>query len=405
MSEKTLYLECYSGISGDMTVAALLDLGASEQVLRKTLEALGVDGYELRIGRVQKCGVEACDFDVVLSGDAHRHEGEHGHKHEEGHGHEHGAHIHRTYRDIRALLEKADLKPGVRKRALEIFEVVARAEGKVHGRPMEEVHFHEVGAVDSIVDIVGTAVCLGELGIEKVYISRIYEGSGHVWCQHGRLPVPVPAVAQIAADFCLPLVLTEQEGEMVTPTGAAIAAALAEKEPLSSFTVRKIGIGAGKKDFERANILRAMLVEPEEPDEIWELESNVDDCSGETLGYAMECLLEAGARDVYFTPIYMKKCRPAYKISILCQEEDIRRLEEILFRETTTIGIRRKRMSRSVLKRNTGIRETSLGAVQVKLCQREGELYVYPEYESVKRLAKERKESYSSVYQRVKEEL
>ena len=395
--KKTLYLECYSGISGDMTVAALLDLGASEQVLRKTLEALGVDGYELRIGRVQKCGVEACDFDVVLSGDAH------GHSHEAGH--EHGAHIHRTYRDIRALLEKADLKPRVRKRALEIFEVVARAEGKVHGKPMEEVHFHEVGAVDSIVDIVGTAVCLEELGIEKVYISRIYEGSGHVWCQHGRLPVPVPAVAQIAADFCLPLVLTEQEGEMVTPTGAAIAAALAEKEPLSSFTVKKIGIGAGKKDFERANILRAMLVEPEEPGEIWELETNVDDCSGETLGYAMECLLEAGARDVYFTPIYMKKCRPAYKISILCQEEDIRRLEEILFRETTTIGIRRKRMSRSVMKRETKIRETSLGAVQVKLCQREGELYVYPEYESVKRLAKERKESYSSVYQRVKEEL
>ena len=159
MSEKTLYLECYSGISGDMTVAALLDLGASEQVLKETLGSLGVDGYELRIGRVQKCGVEACDFDVALT--EHEH-GEHRHEHGE-HRHEH-----RTYGDIRMLLENAGLQPGVRKRALEIFQVVAQAEGKVHKKPMEQVHFHEVGAVDSIVDIVGTAVCLEDLGIEKV---------------------------------------------------------------------------------------------------------------------------------------------------------------------------------------------------------------------------------------------
>ena len=396
MSEKTLYLECYSGISGDMTVAALLDLGASEQVLKETLGSLGVDGYELRIGRVQKCGVEACDFDVALT--EHEH-GEHRHEHGE-HRHEH-----RTYGDIRMLLENAGLQPGVRKRALEIFQVVAQAEGKVHKKPMEQVHFHEVGAVDSIVDIVGTAVCLEDLGIEKVYISRIYEGSGHVWCQHGKLPVPVPAVAQIAADYELPLVLTDQPGEMVTPTGAAIAAALGEKEAIQSFTIPKIGIGAGKKDFKQANILRAMLVEPEEQEEIWELESNVDDCSGEMLGYAMESLLEAGARDVYFTPIYMKKCRPAYKISVLCQEADIRKLEEILFRETTTIGIRRKRMSRSVLNRELETRETSLGTVQVKFCERDGELWAYPEYESVRRLARETGKSYSAVYRRVKEEL
>ena len=393
--ENTLYLECYSGISGDMTVAALLDLGASEQTLRETLDSLRVDGYQIRVGRVKKCGVDACDFDVILE-DA----GEH--VHTEGHAH---PHVHRNYRDIVRLLEEAHLKPGVLERAKRIFEVVARAEGKVHGQPMEEVHFHEVGAVDSIVDIVGVAACLEDLGIERVYVSSIYEGYGHVWCQHGKLPVPVPAVARIAVDHDLPLALSGQKGEMVTPTGAAIAAALAEKKAPGAFTIKRIGIGAGKKDFEQANILRAMLIEPEEEEEIWELSSNVDDCSGETLGYAMERLLEAGARDVYFTPIYMKKCRPAYKISVLCQEADIRRMEEILFRETTTIGVRRCRMSRSVLKRESREVSTSLGKVQVKACFSEEETRLYPEYESVKKIAVETGTPYKEVYRIVADEL
>lgn len=395
MNGKTLYLECYSGISGDMTVAALLDLGASEEVLRDTLKSLHVDGYELRIGRVNKCGVDACDFDVILKEE---------HKESHHHHHEH-SHVHRTYRDIEALLDGAHLKPGVLSRAKRIFEVVARAEGKVHGRPMEEVHFHEVGAVDSIVDIVGVAACLEDLGIETVYVSPIYEGSGHVWCQHGKLPVPVPAVARIAADYSLSLVQGRQNGEMVTPTGAAIAAALGEKGGPDRFTIKKIGMGAGKKDFEQANVLRAMLIEPEAVEEIWELESNVDDCSGEVLGYAMERLLEAGARDVYFTPIYMKKCRPAYKISVLCQEEDIRRMEEILFRETTTIGIRRCRMSRSVLKREIRKVETSLGEISVKVCFFGEEERCYPEYESVRKIAAETGKACQDIYQSITEEL
>lgn len=414
--EKTLYLECYSGISGDMTVAALLDLGASEQVLRETLNSLPVDGYKLNIGRVKKCGVDACSFDVLLEDageggqECHGHDHSHTdiqvhpHRHREEHSHGH-SHEHRNYRDIVKLLEEAGLKPGVLKRAKQIFEVVAQAEGKVHGQPMEEVHFHEVGAVDSIVDIVGAAACLEDLGIEKVYISSIYEGSGHVWCQHGKLPVPVPAVAQIASDYGLPLVQSGQEGEMVTPTGAAIAAALAEKDTLAAFTIKKIGVGAGKKDFEQANILRAMLIEPEEPQGIWELAANVDDCSGETLGYAMERLLEAGARDVYFTPIYMKKCRPAYKISVLCQEPDIRRMEEILFRETTTIGIRRCCMSRSVLKREIVETDTSLGKVQVKICFTEEGMRQYPEYESLKKIASETGLPYREVYRIVMGEM
>ena len=185
---------------------------------------------------------------------------------------------------------------------------------------------------------------------------------------------------------------------MVTPTGAAILAALGETKMPSAFSIKRIGIGAGKKDFPKANILRAMIIEPEEQEDVWELETNVDDCSGEILGYCMESLMEAGARDVYFTPVYMKKCRPAYKISVVCAEDKIRAMEEILFRETTTIGIRRCRMSRSTLKRRIVEKETPIGTVLVKECELSGGTRQYPEYESVKRLAKETGLSFKEVY-------
>lgn len=369
----TLYLECYSGISGDMTVAALLDLGATEENLRRTLAKLPVDGYEIRIGRVMKNGLDACDFDVILEEHAHSHEEEHPHSHgehshahtEHAHGHEHihshgehshahtehahghaeHSHAHRTWRDIEAMLDEASLEPGVLERAKKMFCIVAEAEGKVHGRPAEEVHFHEVGAIDSIVDIVGVAACLEELSVDRVLVSNIFEGRGHVKCQHGILPVPVPAVLEIAAAHGLSLKQTEQSGEMVTPTGAAVAALSEGKRP-ESFRVKAVGLGAGKKEFPRANVLRAMLIEEEEAGDFWMMESNIDDCTGETLGYAMDCLLAAGAEDVFFTPIFMKKNRPAYRLSVLCEEKKISELEEILFRETTTIGVRRYRVNR-----------------------------------------------------------
>ena len=268
MEKTTLYLECYSGISGDMTVAALLDLGATEENLRKTLAQLPLTGYEVRIGRTQKSGLDACDFDVILEGDAHAEElGGHSHVHS----HEHGAYIHthehRTWRDIEQMLDKADLKPRVLELSKQMFQIIADAEGKVHGRPAEAVHFHEVGAVDSIVDIVCAAACMEELGIDRVVVSDIWEGQGHVHCQHGILPVPVPAVLQIAAGHGLTLRQTEQQGEMVTPTGAAVAA-LSEGRKPERFTIKKIGLGAGKKVFSRANVLRAMLIEEaKEPEE------------------------------------------------------------------------------------------------------------------------------------------
>lgn len=426
-TKTTLYLECRSGISGDMTVAALLDLGATEENLRRTLEKLPVDGYEIKVQRLRKNGLDVCDFDVILEEEdmhgehehdacdhareheRHEHEmhhhDEHVHSHEHGHGHgeHHHNHVHRTWKDIEQVLRAADLKPRVLELSLEMFRSVAEAEGKAHGCAPEEVHFHEVGAVDSIVDIVGTAACLEELGVEKIVVSDLWEGSGHVHCQHGVLPVPVPAVLAIAAAHGLTLRQTEQQGEMVTPTGAAIAA-LSEGQHPSRFRVKKIGLGAGKREFPKANILRAMLIEEEPEGELWLLESNIDDCSGEVLGYAMERLLEAGARDVFFTPIYMKKNRPAYKLSVLCDEEKIREMDEILFRETTTIGVRRCRVERDKLERRPLEAETPWGTAKVKACVLPGgEEVFYPEYESVKGLAGKSGLGYQEVYQTVKE--
>lgn len=398
--KKTLYLECRSGISGDMTVAALLDLGATEENLRNTLAKLPLEGYKIKIGRVQKSGLDACDFDVILE---EEHLQEHGHK-EHDHGRHLHAHEHQTWKDIEQMLDKADLKPRVLELSKRMFQIIADAEGKVHGRPAKEVHFHEVGAADSIVDIVSVAACMEELGIDRVVVSDIWEGQGHVHCQHGILPIPVPAVLQIAADHGLTLRQTEQQGEMVTPTGAAVAA-LSEGNRPEGFAVKRIGLGAGKKVFPRANVLRAMLIEemggPEE--KLWMLESNIDDCSGEALGYAVECIMEAGARDAFFTPIYMKKNRPAYQLSILCEESQIQEMNAILFRETTTIGVRRYPVERDVLERRIEEVLTPYGPAEVKVCLLGDAKICYPEYESVKRLAKEQGVAYREMYQRVLE--
>ena len=415
--KKTLYLECYSGISGDMTVAALLDLGARESALREALNALPADGYEIKIGRTQKCGIDACDFQVLLEEDPHAHcHEDHAHPHDhchEDHCHHHDhdqkdlhhTHAHRAYRDIVEMLDAADLKPEVRVLAKKIFRIVGEAEAKVHGKPLDEVAFHETGAVDSIVDIVGAAACVVDLGIEEVYLSPLYEGTGHVWCQHGRIPVPAPAVAGIAAAEGLDLRITDNQGEMVTPTGAAIAAALRTKKGMpSSFRIKKIGLGAGKKDFKHANLLRAMLIEDGEAcasetcDEIYVLRTNLDDVTGEALGYVMEKLLEAGARDVTYMPIYMKKNRPAYCLEVLCTEEKVTDLENVIFLHTTSIGLRKHKETRRILPRKILTISTPYGSARVKICQRLDGPAVYPEYESVRKLAEETGRSYQEIY-------
>ena len=285
--------------------------------------------------------------------------------------------------------------------ARRMFRIVAEAESKAHGLPVEQVHFHEVGAIDSIVDIISVAVCVDDLGVDDVVVSALAEGHGHVHCQHGVLPVPVPATAHIASAYGLNLRFTDNDGEMVTPTGAAIAAALRTKDRLpSSCRLLKVGMGAGNKVFKQANVLRAMLLETsqEEDRTMWVLETNLDDCTGEMLGLAMEMLLDAGAADVWYTPIHMKKNRPAYMLSVLCRESSIEAMEEIILTQTTTIGIRRYPTERTVLERSEIQVETSYGPADVKVCAYKGRTFFYPEYESIRRICREQGVDFQTAY-------
>lgn len=455
--EKWLYLECYSGISGDMTVGALLDLGASRKVLEDALQSLGVEGYHLHFGRKLKCGIDAYDFDVHLEDEAesgHDHDhGHHDHKHDHDHDHKHDhhhdhhdhdhthshPHIHRNIHDIFSIIDRMNAVEPVKELAKKMFHIVAEAESKAHGLPIEEVHFHEVGAVDSIVDIISVAVCLHDLGITNVAVSSLAEGKGYVRCQHGVMPVPVPATANIAAAHGLELKLTDNDGEMVTPTGAAIAAALRTEDELPEhYVIEKIGVGAGNKEFKNANILRAMLIRPMEAhtcqpeknkqdtgenkqdtgenkqntekneqnteEKLWILETNMDDCTGEALGFVMECLMEEGARDVWYTPAYMKKNRPAYVLRILCTDDKREVMEAAVFAHTTTIGIRRWPVERTVLEREVRRVETRYGAADVKVSRNAGVEYFYPEYESVRRICREQGLAFTEVYHALKED-
>ncbi|MDR1549255.1 MAG: nickel pincer cofactor biosynthesis protein LarC [Hungatella sp.] len=411
---KVLYLECNSGISGDMAVGALLDLGADKDALTKALQSLGVDGYQLHFGRTRKCGLDAYDFDVLLEDEGHGHEGDHGHDHDCGHSHEHdhqhdhshshehdNLKVHRNIQDIYTIIDRLDSGSKVKAMAKQMFGMVAEAESKAHGIPVEEVHFHEVGAIDSIVDIISVAVCVDSLGVDEIVVSPLAEGHGSVRCQHGVIPVPVPATANIAAAHGLKLRFTDNEGEMVTPTGAAIAAALGTRKNLPAcFQILKTGIGAGKKDFKQANVLRAMLLleEEEAGENMWVLEANIDDCSGEAFGFAMESLLEAGAADVWYTPVFMKKNRPAYMLSLICREKEISRMEDILFIQTTTIGVRRYPVSRAILDRKKRKVMTEFGEAEVKVCTCKSRMFCYPEFESVRSICKENGLDYQTVY-------
>lgn len=487
MGEKALYFECFSGISGDMTVAALLDLGADQQVLLNGLDSLKVTGYRVEIGRRQKSSIDACDFNVVLEqGEeapdyenepqhSHNHSLEHNHMHDQedhvnthdhdhdhddhqnhnhhhDHDHDHthdseiphhhdhdhddhhhshahlhnsnphiinmkvstppklvlGHHEHRNLYEINQIIDASAITENAKLVAKRIFEIIAAAEAKAHARPVEEVHFHEVGAIDSIVDIVAVAICLDNLNIKNVVVSELYEGSGQIRCQHGLLPIPVPAVSNIAATHQLPLHITNVKGELVTPTGAAIVAAIKTSDTLpKDMKILKIGLGAGKRNYPGATgLLRVMLLEDtssaasyELPtDKMWVLEANIDDCTGEALAFAMDLLFQNGAKDVYYTPIFMKKNRPAYLLGIICNEDAIPQLERIIFTHTTTIGIRKHEVIRTILPREQRTVVTQYGPAFVKVCTYKDETFFYPEYESVKSLCLKSNLDYMTMY-------
>jgi pyridinium-3,5-bisthiocarboxylic acid mononucleotide nickel chelatase len=466
---KTLYMECNSGISGDMSVAMLLDLGADETVLREALASLPLDGYEIEISRVVKRGIDCCDFHVILDennhdhdmhylydeGDGHEHH-EHLHSHEHHHEHEHShmhhdhdhnhehshnhhhhqdhaeghihshehahdhshPHTHRHLNEINQIIDGGNLTAGANALAKKIFRIIAEAESKAHNLPMDEVGFHEVGAVDSIVDIVAFAVCFDNLAIDSVFVPKLYEGTGVVRCQHGLLPVPVPAVVNILEGAGIPLEIIPYAGEFVTPTGAAIVKAIRTGgKPESGFTILRTGMGAGKRKTVRANILRGMLLSDMNDERgdastcenspsresLWKLEADIDDSTGEALGYALTLLLDAGARDAHYIPCYMKKNRPAYQLQVICDEAHRNVLEDIIFRETTTIGIRRMEIERTILNRHIESVDTPYGKVRIKVCEKAGSSSdtnrnFYPEYEDVAALSRENGIAYREMY-------
>jgi uncharacterized protein (TIGR00299 family) protein len=373
---KILYLDCYSGISGDMTVAALLDLGVPLDFLRAELDKLELPAgsYELSTSRTERRQMPALKFDVAV----------------------HDHHTHRHYSGIDALISGSGLSAPVKEKSRLIFRRLAEAEAKVHGVEIEQVHFHEVGAIDSIVDIVGTAICLEYLGVEAVFAVALPLGSGFVETSHGRLPVPAPATAELLKglpvhDECGP-------GERVTPTGAAIVAALASgfgKQP--AMLLERVGNGAGGRDYpDCPNILRTFLghstTDHKQTDDVIVAEANIDDSTPELLGYAMERLFEEGALDVFFTPIQMKKNRPGVIVSFLCHSQQLDQLAQLLLTETSAIGLRYYRADRIVLQRRIVEQQTEFGIVRFKqVIDNSGEvLRASPEYEDCRRIARER---------------
>jgi len=459
---RVLYFDCFSGISGDMTLGALLDLGLDHNAFLQELDKLNVTGYSVDIKKVVKNGISGTDVNVILEDDEHEHEHErshehnehehehehsheqdehehehshdhghghshehenehdhghehsheHGHEHSHEHGHEHG-HSHsqpqRNLMDIEHIINMSSLKPRVKAMSAKIFREVARAEAKVHGKNIEEVHFHEVGALDSIIDIIGACICIDMLGVERIYASELHDGKGFVKCAHGLLPVPVPAVLEMLCNSNIPLITEDTPFELVTPTGIAIlkmtSSSFGKMPPLS---IEKTGYGMGKRETGRFNALRVIVgtlyqQDSIPNDEISILETNIDNMSPEILGYTMEKLLENGALDVYFTPIYMKKCRPSVMLTVLATCSDEKKLSDIIFKETSTLGVRLSHSSRYCMNRELVKVNTQYGDVRVKIASMGDIMKFAPEYEDCKSIAVKTGLPINKVYELVNE--
>ena len=386
---KVAYFDCFSGASGDMLLGTLVDAGVCFAALQKGLEALGLEEFSLSAKRVTRQGIACTKVDVGI---AHGHAGG-------PHGHDHSRHL----GHILALIEASGLSPRVKADCSSVFRRLADAEAKVHGTTPEKIHFHEVGAVDAIVDIVGAAICIELLGVDQVLVSPIHTGVGWVTCQHGRLPVPVPATVELLRDF--PSVGTDVPHELTTPTGAAILTTLGKPVPRRPAMSRyAVGYGAGGRDHpERPNVLRVFVGELQTPvcqDEMWVVETNLDDLSPEIAAYACERLFQAGAVDVFTVPIGMKKGRQGVLIQAIAAEETLAAVEAAILRETSTLGVRRHRVQRSKLDREQHTVTTTYGEVSVKVGRLAGEvLTVAPEYESCKAVAQATGVALRQVYQ------
>lgn len=448
---KTLYLDLISGIAGDMFIAALLDLGVDAKKLERELKKLKLDGYHLHISRQQKSAIDGIKFDVHLAHD-HDHHHDHGHEHEHSHEHGHhhhetacGLHVHehshdhhehshehehahegqRNFSEIKKLISASKLSAWVKQKSIAVFARIAEAEGKIHGLPPGEVHFHEVGAVDSIVDIVGAAIALELLGKPRVIASPVTEGTGWIRCAHGRFPVPAPATLAILGARGIGITQCEEPHELVTPTGAALLAEFVESfGVMENLVAEKIGFGLGTRENKtRPNVLRAVLGTHSkagsahklstinhllstkldwETDRIAVLETNLDDCTGEILGAFVEAALAAGALDVFHTPIQMKKNRPGVLLTVLCAENEADKFCEMILRETTAFGVRKTIAERRKLRREFTEVQTSYGKVAVKIGRLGGRVVqAAPEFESVKKVAAKTKVPVKQIFEAV----
>ena len=469
----TLYLEPFSGLSGDMLNALLLDLGADRKHLEEALKTISLDGYHLHVDRIAKSSIWGTDFDVHMEHgekdhgiagdfDHHHHDHEHGHEHEhthahshtheehthahthshehtheqhdhdhhhheyehthDGHSHEHTHSHHHHHGEVRGLKEietiilSSDVSDFVKEKSLEVFRDIAQAEANVHQMPVEEIHFHEVGATDSIIDIMSFFILWETLDIDAVYSTAVTEGSGTITVAHGVMPVPVPAVMQLRLGTSIPFSQDfDIHTELVTPTGLALFKAIHPvfAQP-SNLTATKVGYGFGKRDTGKFNALRGTLLEKtthshqvvtSNNDAIIQIDATIDDQSGEELGYIMSLLLEEGALDVHYTSVYTKKNRPATHLTLLIQEGDLERFTAILFEQTSTIGFRYQNVKRKVMTRTFETQQTSLGAVKVKKNQYGTVTKSTLEYEDCARIAKETGLSIQAVYQQLTKEL
>jgi pyridinium-3,5-bisthiocarboxylic acid mononucleotide nickel chelatase len=406
---KTLYFDCFSGIAGDMTIGALLDLGLDFDYLKTELLKLSVEGYELKASRVTRSNISAMKFDVLIEEEKkHDHDHDHHHRHHhEQHEHEHehaGGHFHRRASQILEMIRDSRLNPNTKRLASAIFTKLAISEGKVHHILPEDVEFHEVGAIDSIVDTVGTAIGFDAFGIERFLCSAINVGSGFIHCQHGVLPVPAPATADLLRHATI--YQKHAQTELVTPTGAAILAAVVNRfGQLNGFAAEKLGYGAGTKQFaDFPNCLRLMLGEERqtasEPasGDVVVIEANIDDMNPQNFAYATEKLLNAGALDVFTVPIQMKKGRAGHLLQVIAPVDAAQALSRIIFQETTTIGVRRYPVNRTILEREFVDVETEYGIVRIKVSRMDGDVVNYaPEYEDCARLAREKNVSLKQV--------
>ena len=415
---KTLYFDCSMGAAGDMLTAALLELHPDPAGFVRKLNALGIPGVEFRAEASVKCGIQGTHMRVLVHGEEeHEHEHEHEHAHEHEHEHGHGHHHHNDLHGIEHLVrDHMGLPEAVQKDVLAVYGLIAEAESKVHGVPVEEIHFHEVGALDAVADVTAVCLLMRELAPARVLASPVHVGSGQVRCAHGLMPVPAPATAELLKDA--PIYSGEIRGELCTPTGAALLKYYVNSfGPMPPLRVSAVGYGMGTKDFPAANCVRALLGETEEPpaggrsmsaptagdvadawrsmsaptagDEVLELACNLDDMTGEALGFALERLLEAGALDVWTQAIGMKKSRPGVMLCVLCKSSDREAMSSLLFRHTTTLGVRARVWQRSVLERRVDTLQTDFGPVRVKHAAGFGAEREKYEYEDLARIAKE----------------